>query len=142
PRALNFNVVTGAITVSTVEAAHASPSAVILAVYYGGKDLITNYGRTIIEGDYVRTGTLETRHHASGSITSPLIAAGAVNATHVNAETFDGSVFKTNTSLPGTITVGTTGVTIETINTRADDPAARINASPATKIDPGKVTLW
>lgn len=140
PQALSFSATTGALVRSTVAEANADPNAIILAVYYGGTNLVTNYGRTIIDGDIVRTGALETRHHSSLSITTELLAAGAVTGEKVTANSFDGSVFKTNTSLPGTITVGGTGVTIQTVQSQAANPAATINGG-TTRIDPGQITV-
>lgn len=140
PQAISFSTTSGALVRSTVAEANADPNRVILAVYYGGTNLVTNYGRTIIDGDIVRTGTLETRHHSSLSITTELLAAGAVTGEKVTANTFEGSVFKTNTSLPGTITVGGTGVTIQTVQSQAANPAATINGG-TTRIDPGLITV-
>ena len=68
------------------------------------------------------------------------IAANAITATQILANTITGDRINTSTSLPGTITVGTTGVSIGTVESRASDPAARINAN-TTQIDPGKITI-
>ena len=116
------------------------PNAVIVGTFYGAGTFTAGYGRTVINGDQIQTGTLETRHHSSLSITTGLLAAGAVTGEKVTANSFDGSVFKTNTSLPGTITVGSTGVTIQTIQDQAANPATTINGG-TTKIDPGLITI-
>lgn len=68
------------------------------------------------------------------------IAAGTITADRVKAYTLTGDRFDTATSLPGTITVGTTGVSIGTVESRASNPAARVNAG-ATTIDPGKILV-
>lgn len=68
------------------------------------------------------------------------LAAGAVTADKITANTITGDRINTATSLPGTITVGTTGVSIGTVQTQADDPAARVNAKTTT-IDPGKILI-
>lgn len=50
-----------------------------------------------------------------GSITTAKIIAGAITADKIQAGTITGDKFSTGTSLPGTITVGASGVTIATI---------------------------
>ena len=72
------------------------------------------------------------------------ITAGTINADKIQSGTITGDRFDTGTSLPGTITVGVTGVSIETVRTNAatgaSDPATRINAATTT-IDPGKILI-
>ncbi len=72
------------------------------------------------------------------------IAAGTITADRILAGSLTGDRFSTSTSLPGTITVGTTGVSIGTVKTNADlgaqNPATRINDG-STTIDPGKVLI-
>ncbi|MCV0413470.1 MAG: hypothetical protein K5831_01125 [Brevundimonas sp.] len=116
-------------------------SALTLAAYRGGRALDQNYGRTLIDGFSIRTGTVDTTQLKAGSVTTNILAALSVTGDKVQANTFEGSVFKTNTSLPGTITVGSTGVTIATVQSYANDPASRINSGPATLIDPGKILI-
>jgi len=77
-------------------------------------------GGTIIDGTRIVTGTL--------------------NADKIIAGTITGDRFNTGTSLPGTITVGSTGVSIDTVQSRSSDPAARINAV-GTTIDPGRILI-
>lgn len=80
-----------------------------------------------------------------GQIAGPDIVAGAVTADKVLAGSLTGDRFSTTTSLPGTITVGTTGVTIQTVQSNAalgaQDPATRINSN-ATLIDPGRIQIY
>lgn len=54
-----------------------------------------------------------------GSITTAKIIAGAITADKIQAGTITGDKFNTGTSLPGTITVGSTGVTIATMQAGA-----------------------
>jgi hypothetical protein len=82
------------------------------------------------------TGVSATTLQASASD----IAAGAITADKILAGEITGDKFNTLTSLPGTITVGLTGVSIGTIESRAADPAARVNAN-STLIDPGRILI-
>lgn len=77
---------------------------------------------------------------ADGAITAAKIVAGTITSDRIQAGTITGDRFNTGTSLPGTITVGSTGVSIGTIQTQADDPAARVNAM-TTAITPGKILI-
>lgn len=81
---------------------------------------------------------------AAGSITAAEISAGTITSDKISAGTIEGDRIKTTTSLPGTITVGATGVSIQTVQTNAalgaENPATRIN-SGATTIDPGKILI-
>lgn len=74
------------------------------------------------------------------SVTNADIVVGTLTGDRVQAGTLAGDRFITNTSLPGTITVGVTGVSIGTIQTQANDPAARVNAM-TTKITPGLIQI-
>ncbi|KAK0359663.1 hypothetical protein LTR94_030411, partial [Friedmanniomyces endolithicus] len=74
------------------------------------------------------------------SVTNADVQVGTLYGDRLVAGSVEGDRFSTTTSLPGTITVGTTGVTIETTTNRAADPAARINAN-TTKIDPGLILV-
>lgn len=68
------------------------------------------------------------------------VGVGALYGDKIQAGTLLGDRFNTTTSLPGTITVGSTGVSIGTVESRASDPAARVNAQ-STLIQPGKVLI-
>lgn len=106
-------------------------NAVVVATYQGGSLLNSSYGRTMIEGDVVRTGTLHANRIVSYSLT----------ATQVQAGTFTGAEFSTTAGLPGTITVNGTGVNISDAATWASNPAARINTGPTTQITPGRILI-
>jgi hypothetical protein len=91
-------------------------------------------------GTNVTTAQVGTTDIAANSITAALIAAGTITADRIAAGTITGDRFDTGTSMPGTITVGLTGVSIGTIQTQANDPAARINAY-TTLIQPGLIQI-
>ncbi len=55
----------------------------------------------------------------NGAITTDKLTASAVTADKILAGTITGDKFNTGTNLPGTITVGNTGVSIATVNDRA-----------------------
>ena len=75
-----------------------------------------------------------------GQVQNGDIAANAITADKITAGTITGDRINTTTALPATITVGVTGVNIGTIESRAADPAARVNAFTTT-IDPGKILI-
>lgn len=86
-------------------------------------------------------GTTITGDKISGrTIAATKLIAGDITANEIKSETLVGGLFKTDTSLPGTITVGTTGVTIGTVKTQAENPAAVINTKTTT-IDPGRILI-
>ena len=108
-------------------AAQSDPYIFFTAVHFGdatpNQTELTPWspaGGTIIDGTRIVTGTL--------------------NADKIIAGTITGDRFNTGTSLPGTITVGSTGVSIDTVQSRSSDPAARINAV-GTTIDPGRILI-
>ncbi|SDJ25010.1 hypothetical protein SAMN05428983_0818 [Agrobacterium fabrum] len=67
-----------------------SSNNIVLATYKGGLNLTTDYGRTIIDGQGIKTGSIgadqiaanaiRAQHIAADSITSAMIRAGAVTA--------------------------------------------------------------
>jgi hypothetical protein len=77
---------------------------------------------------------------ADGAITTNKITVNSLNADRLTSGTISGDKISTTASLPATVTVGTSGVSIETVRTQANDPAARVNANTTT-IDPGKVLI-
>jgi len=58
---------------------------VILAMYGGTTRLYTNYGRTIIDGSHIKTGTITAQQIHAGAIGAGQIAADAVSAQHIQA---------------------------------------------------------
>lgn len=69
------------------------PNVVVLAVYRGGTDLVANYGRTIVDGATIKTGSITATQInveavrasvlAANSITASMIAAGSIGAQHL-----------------------------------------------------------
>ncbi|MER9176303.1 hypothetical protein NKH72_22245 [Mesorhizobium sp. M0955] len=73
-----------------------APNNVVLAAYKGNTDLVTDYGRTIIDGSNIKTGSIDTAQIKANAITAGLIAAGAINATHIQAQSIDVSKLTLN----------------------------------------------
>lgn len=71
-----------------------------------------------------------------GSVGTGDIAANAVIADHIRANTITGDKIQVDTSLPATIKVGETSVTIGELS----DPAALVNAK-TTLIEPGRIQI-
>lgn len=140
PRAIWWNRVSGNVNSGAVETPALNPQDILLAVYYGGTLLIDNHGRTIIEGDQIRTGGITANNIAAGAVTAGKLAANSVAADNIQGGVITGDKFNTSTSLPGTITVGSTGVSIGTVQSQAANPAGTIN-SGTTLIEPGKVQI-
>ncbi len=67
----------------------------------------------------IAAGAILANHIAAGQVTSNHIVAGTIVADDILAGSLTGDRFATNTSLPGTITVGTTGVSIGVVQTQA-----------------------
>lgn len=62
-----------------------SANNVVLAVYRGGTNLDANYGRTIIDGSNIKTGSIDAQQIKVDAVRSQHIQTGAVNAGHVQA---------------------------------------------------------
>jgi len=88
----------------------------------------------------IAAGVITATELAASSVTAGKIAAGAVLADTIQAGAITGDKLDITTALPATITVGGTGVSIGTVESRAADPAARVNAHTTT-IQPGKVLI-
>ena len=56
---------------------YANNSYLVIGQYYGGSGLVMTYGRTQIDGDYIRTGTVDAQH----------IKAKSISATHLSTQT-------------------------------------------------------
>ena len=99
---------------------------------------------SIDDATLIEDGVIVTRHVTVGSLNGDRITAGTLNADRITAGSITGDRIDTGTSLPGTIKVGNTGVTISTVQANASlgaqDPASRINAN-STQIDPGRVLI-
>jgi len=69
-----------------------------------------------------------------GAVANGDIAAGSITADRIVAGTITGDLLNIHTSLPATITIGTSGVEI-------GDPAALINDNNTTQIQPGLINI-
>ncbi len=71
---------------STTSAATAfATNSIVLATYRGGINVTADYGRTIIDGAGIKTGTITATQIAAQSISGDEIAAGAILAIHIGA---------------------------------------------------------
>ncbi|MDZ5648943.1 phage tail protein [Nitrospirillum sp. BR 11828] len=93
-----------------------------------------------ITTEKIAAGAITAATIAANTITASQIAIGTITATQIAAQTLTGNLFAPSTSLPATINVGDTGVSIGTVQAQANDPAARVNAI-STLISPGKIQL-
>jgi len=89
---------------------------------------------------YIADGAIITDHFVANSISGSVIAVTTLNGDRIVAGSISGDRINSVTSLPGSITVGTTGFNLEVIANQADDPANRIN-DKTTQIGAGKITI-
>lgn len=68
---------------TTVVATAFQSDRVILATYAGGTDLVTDYGRTVIDGAKIKTGTVDAAQLKANIIQGTHIVAGSVEAVHI-----------------------------------------------------------
>ena len=112
--------VKGAGTLSTTTTAATAFGAdnVVIASYKGGTDLVVNYGRTIIDGSDIVTGTIIAAKMVAGTITAAsgiladavITTAKIADAQITNAKINDLSAVKINA---GTLTLTSSGVAID-----------------------------
>jgi hypothetical protein len=103
-------------------------NVIVLAIYKGGNDLVTQIGRTVIDGDHIKTGTVDTQHLAAGSIVADKLSTGELitvtgqikDAIITDAKIADLSAAKltAGTALAGSITVD--GSTLETVRDNSE----------------------
>lgn len=84
------------ISSTTAVATAMAPNNVVLAAYKGNIDLVTDYGRTVIDGSNIKTGSIDTQQIKANAITAGLIAAGTINASHIQAQSIDVSKLTLN----------------------------------------------
>lgn len=63
---------------TTSYSAAQSSTRVILATYQGGSSLSTDYGRTIIDGDFIKTNAIQAAHISAQTITSNELATNSI----------------------------------------------------------------
>lgn len=113
---------------------------VCLATYEGGVKLDADYGRTIIDGSTIKTGTIRASQlvQTEALITrSAQIDGAVITNAHITGK-LDANILEAGTALAGTITVN--GDALGTVKDRAANPAPQINAN-STLIDPGKIRV-
>ncbi|MGA1831670.1 hypothetical protein [Rhizobium wenxiniae] len=76
---------------ATLSATTSLPTAmdsnnVVLAAYRGNKDLVTDYGRTVIDGSIIKTGTVLSDQIGAQAVRSVHVAADTVLAIHIKAQ--------------------------------------------------------
>jgi hypothetical protein len=81
--------VKGATTLSssTLIATAMGVNNVVLASYRGGVDLVTEYGRTVIEGSKIKTGSIQTSQLAAGSVSADRLNVNSLSAITANLGT-------------------------------------------------------
>jgi len=77
-----------------------------LAMYGGTTRLYTNYGRTIIDGSHIKTGTVTAQQIHAGAIGAGQIVADAVSAQHIQANAIVGSKIAANAITADKIVAG------------------------------------
>ncbi len=82
--ATTFSVTTAAATAFAVD-------NVVMATYRGGVDLDPDYGRTIVDGSTIKTGTVRAAQIAANAILADAIATNAIEARHVQANSINAS---------------------------------------------------
>lgn len=130
-----------ALTATTSLTAAFAPDRVVICSYRGGSNIMSSFGKTMIDGDSIRTGTITAAQLtvANAVITATAQIQDAV-ITSAKIASLDAAKLTAGTALAGSITVS--GKALTTISGEAalgaSDPAARINGA-GTLIDPGKI---
>lgn len=110
-----------ALSTTSSEITANGPNNIILATYKGGTSLIVNYGRTVIDGSVIKTGTITATQAdiasfkadilTANSIIGSMIQGGTIVGTHIAAGTLTADKFNVTalsavTSDIGTMTAG------------------------------------
>lgn len=126
---------------------YANPKTYVISATNGSTTftLVNTDGTALVTTAGTPTGLTYTKHQSAavpaaigtqdivaGSITADKIRTGAITADIIAVPATGG--------LNSSIQVGATGVTLGTVTTNAQDPAARVNANTTT-IDPGKILI-
>ncbi|ETW11201.1 tail fiber protein [Roseivivax marinus] len=94
-------------------------------------------------GELIVDGSIEGRHLTvdDAVITnSAQVADATITSAHIESLTAD--KITAGDGLNAGIRVGSGGVSLGTVDSRASNPAARINATPGTTVDPGRVRIF
>lgn len=94
----------GATTLTANTTLPSGDTAITLATYRGTNNLVANYGRTIIDGAHILTGSIQTGHLAAGSITTEKIGAlqitaAKIGAGEVTADKLNGGTINASTAI-------------------------------------------
>lgn len=73
------------LSVSTQASVVGDPNTIVLASYSGNTNLYVTYGRTVIDGLQIKTGTIQAANIAANAIDASKIMAGQVGAGHLAA---------------------------------------------------------
>lgn len=102
---------------------------IVLATYKGGLNLSTDYGRTIIDGQGIKTGTIgadqiaanaiRAQHIAADSITSAMLRAGAVTADKMSVTSLAAV-----SAVLGNVDIGDANITRLRVGTSNIEPGA------------------
>lgn len=77
---------TTALAATTTPATVFQDDRIVMAAYRGGVDLVTDYGRTVIDGSHLKTGTVVADSARLGSIDTNALAADSVDTIHLRAK--------------------------------------------------------
>ncbi len=91
-----------------------------------GGILADNLAVGAVTADKILAGAVIAGKLAADSVVALNIVGGTITGDKIQANTIEGGSIKTNTSLPGTVTVGNTGVTIDTVRARAYDTSTNV----------------
>jgi predicted phage tail protein len=73
-------------SVTTSAATAFGANNVVMATYRGGVDLDPDYGRTIIDGSTIKTGTVKAAQIGADQINGTHVATNSLDATHIKAD--------------------------------------------------------
>lgn len=110
----------GATTISTSlnYSAAIAADAVRLASYAGGVRLVTDLGRTIIEGSMIRTGTVQTEQLAAEAVTAEKLAAQSVTAEKLSVNSLSAITANIGEMTAGVIRDANSKLIIDATNAR------------------------
>lgn len=94
----------GTLSVTTSTATAYTANNVVMAVYGGGTNINVTYGKTIIDGTTIKSGTITANNIAAGTITTNLMSANTINGDRIAANTLDAAKI-----VAGTITATQVG---------------------------------
>jgi hypothetical protein len=92
-----------ALSVTTAETTAYSSNTVVLATYAGGTNMNVTYGRTIIDGSQITTGTIDANRLKVNSILSNTITVGGVSGSNTLADAFNRASYASVSGTPTTL---------------------------------------